>query len=105
MKYLIKDFLTFREGRTVNMTVWDGFDGKVKIIKNRFYKWLVEIVDVTMCYSCQEQLRPGEKIWVRKKDLFRDEDGMLIAFCDGKFSGYKLKHKRRVSNYEDDLPF
>lgn len=93
MKYLIKDFLTFREGRTVNMAVWDSFDGEVKIIKNRVYKWLVEIVDVTMCYSSQEQLQPGERIWVYKKDLFRDR--------------YKFMRTTRweVSNYEDDLPF
>lgn len=106
MKYIIKDLLAFRNGRVVEMTVWDCFDGEVKIIKNRFYKWFIEIVDVSMCYSCQKQLQPGERMWVYKKDLFRDEDGRLIAFWDGKSNSYKFKHKRRGSNYEDDdLPF
>ena len=35
MKYLLKDLLTYRTGRIVNMTVWDSFDGKVKIIKKQ----------------------------------------------------------------------
>ena len=93
MRYILKDLLTFRKGRIVNMTIWDGFDGKVKIIKNRFYKWLIEIVDVSMCYSCQKQLNPGERMWVYKKDLFRDK--------------YKFMRstKWRVSNYDGDLPF
>ena len=51
MRYILKDLLTFRKGRTVIMTVWDSFDGEVKIVQNRLYKWLVEIVDVSMCYS------------------------------------------------------
>lgn len=44
MKYLLKDLLTFRTGRIVNMTVRDAFDGKIKIIKNRGYKWLIEAI-------------------------------------------------------------
>ena len=93
MRYILKDLLTFRKGRTVRMTVWDGFDGEVKIVKNRLYKWLVEIVGVSMCYSCQRQLKPGERMWVYKKDLFREK--------------YKFMRstKWRVSNYDGDLPF
>ena len=93
MRYIIKDLLTFRKGRTVSMTVWDSFDGEVKIVKNRLYKWLVEIVDVSMCYSCRRQLKPGERMWVYKKDLYR--------------GGYKFMRSTRwrVSNYDGDLPF
>ena len=72
MKYILSDLLNMRKGRIVNITVWDCFTGKVKIIQNKFYKWLVEIVDVSMCY---EQLRPcqsGEQMCIFKKDLFRD---------------------------------
>lgn len=95
MKYLLKDLLTYRTGRIVNMTVWDSFDGKVKIIKNRCYKWLIEVIDVSMCYSCQRQLKPGERMWVYRKELFRD--------------GYKYKRKHRkkknTSFDDEDLPF
>ena len=95
MKYLLKDLLTFRTGRIVNITVWDSFDGKVKIIKNRCYKWLIEVIDVSMCYSCQRQLKPGERMWVYRKELFRD--------------GYKYKTKHRkkhnTSFDDEDLPF
>ena len=67
MKYILSDLLNMRKGRIVNITVWDCFTGKVKIIQNKFYKWLVEIVDVSMCY---EQLRPcqsGEQCVYLKK--------------------------------------
>ncbi len=95
MKYLLKDLLTFRTGRIVNMTVWDSFDGKVKIIKNRYYKWLIEVIDVSMCYSCQRQLKPGERMWVYRKELFRDGDT------------YKIKHRKKhnTSFDDEDLPF
>ena len=71
MKYFIKDLMRFRKNRIVNMTVLDCFEGQVKILKNRGYKWLIEIIDVSMCYSCQEQLMPGEKLWIHNKELFR----------------------------------
>lgn len=95
MKYLLKDLLTFRTGRIVNMTVWDSFDGKVKIIKNRCYKWLIEVIDVSMCFSCQRQLKPGERMWVYRKELFRDG------------YKYKTKHKKKknTSFDDEDLPF
>lgn len=70
LKHLIKDLLTMRKGRTVNITVWDGFTGKVKIIKNRLFKWYVEIDDVSMCYPQQVPLKKGDKTWVHRKVLF-----------------------------------
>lgn len=70
-KHLIKDLLTMRKGRTVNITVWDGFTGKVKIIKNRLFKWYVEIDDVSMCYPQQVPFEKGDKTWVYRKKLFR----------------------------------
>ena len=95
MKYLLKDLLTFRTGRIVHMTVWDAFDGKVKIIKNRGYKWLIEAIDVSMCYSCQRQLKPGERMWVYRKELFRDEDEYK-----------KERRKKKNTSFDDeDLPF
>ena len=95
MKYLLKDLLTYLTGRIVNMTVWDSFDGKVKIIKNRCYKWLIEVIDVSMCYSCQRQLKPEERMWVYRKELFRD---------DGKYKP-KSKRKKNTSFDDEDLPF
>ena len=95
MKYLLKDLLTFRKDRVVDMTIWDGFDGKVKIIKNRFYKWYIEIVDVSMCYSCQKKLKPGERMWVYRKDLFREEDGYKVTRTT----------KWKIREYDEELPF
>jgi len=40
MKYILSDLLNMRKGRIVNITVWDCFTGKVKIIQNKFYKLL-----------------------------------------------------------------
>lgn len=95
MKYLLKDLLGFRTGRIVNMTVWDSFDGKVKIVKNRGYKWLIEVIDVSMCYSCQRQLKPGERMWVYRKELFRDE---------GEYK-QKRRKKKNTSFDDEDMPF
>lgn len=99
MKYILSDLLNMRKGRIVNITVWDCFTGKVKIIQNRLYKWLIEIVDVSMCYSQQVQLQPGEQMWISKKDLFRDYDKRTC----------KNRRKRRASlskfDWDDELPF
>ena len=95
MKYLLKDLLTFRIGCIVNMTVWDSFDGKVKIVKNRGYKWLIEVIDVSMCYSCQRQLKHGERMWVYRKELFRNE----VEYKP------KCRKKRNNSFDDEDLPF
>ena len=93
MRYILKDLFTMRRGRTANITVWDGFHGEVKIIKNRIYKWLVEIVDVSMCYPQQVPFHPGDRIWIYRKELFRDD------------RNYKYKNKRNWQVYDDDLPF
>ena len=96
MKYILSDLLNMRKGRIVNITVWDCLTGKVKIIQNKFYKWLVEIVDVSMCY---EQLRPcqsGEQMCIFKKDLFRDYNTHTCK---------KNKILSRKDNYDDELPF
>jgi len=77
-----KSFKPMKEGSIVNLTVYDVFSGDVKIIKNRLFKWLVEI----MCYSCQKQLEPGERLWIYRRELYMETDSV----CD--FS-------------EEDLPF
>ena len=61
MKYILSDLLNMRKGRIVNITVWDCFTGKVKIIQNKFYKWLVEIVDV---------LRTTETLSIRRANVY-----------------------------------
>ena len=72
MRYLLHDLITMRKNRVVNITVYDGFTGKVKILQNKGRKWLVEIIDVSMCYP---QLKPfvgGETLWIHRDDLCRD---------------------------------
>ena len=81
-----KSFTPMKEGSIVNLTVYDVFSGDVKIIKNRLFKWLVEIINVSMCYSCQKQLEPGESLWIYRRELYMETDRV----CD--FS-------------EEDLPF
>ncbi|MCR4693220.1 MAG: hypothetical protein K5664_05005 [Firmicutes bacterium] len=81
-----KSFKPMKEGSIVNLTVYDVFSGDVKIIKNRLFKWLVEIINVNMCYSCQKQLEPGERLWIYRRELYMETDSV----CD--FS-------------EEDLPF
>ena len=59
------------------------------------YKWLIEVIDVSMCYSCQRQLKPGERMWVYRKELFRDE---------GEHKP-KCRKKQHTSFDDEDLPF
>lgn len=70
--YVFHDLLVMRVGRVVDITVWDSFSGTVKIIKNGINKWFIEIVDVSMCYPQQVQLAPGERMWISRRDLYRD---------------------------------
>lgn len=72
MKTFITDLINMRTGRVINLAIYDCFDGEVKIIKNRFYKWLIEIVDVSMCYPCLKQAEPGERMWIHRKDIYRE---------------------------------
>lgn len=100
MKYILSDLLKMRKGRIVNITVWDCFTGKVKIIKNRLNKWLIEIVDVSMCYDQQVPCQSGEQMWIRKKDLFRDSN---------KHTYKKKRRKHKISSpqhdWDNELPF
>ena len=68
----VHDFLLMREGCVVDITVWDSFSGTVKIVKGGINKWLIEIVDVSMCYPQQVRLQPGEHIWIHSRDIYRD---------------------------------
>lgn len=83
MRYFLHDLLTMRKSRMVHITVYDGFLGEVKILKNRGYKWLVEIIDVSMCYPQQKPLIGGETMWIYRKDLFRDPP--YIKLKEGKW--------------------
>lgn len=72
IKYLIEDWNAFPKGQIVLMAVWDAFEGKVKILKNRRWRWYIEIVDVYMCYPQQVPLRPGERMWITQKEIYRE---------------------------------
>lgn len=71
MRYILHDLKTMRKGKVVDITVWDCFEGKVKILKNRWYKWFVEIIDVSMCYPQLVPCKRGEKMWIYRNELFR----------------------------------
>lgn len=60
-------------GSVVNATVYDCFSGRVKVVENQGNKWLVEIVDVCMCYPQQSQSQPGEQYWINEDELDKGE--------------------------------
>ena len=62
-----------KRGKIVHMTVYDCFEGEVRILKNRRRKVLIEIVDVLTCYSCQKKPLPGERLWIEDKMIFHPE--------------------------------
>lgn len=72
ISYAIQDFLLMRVGHIVNITVWDSFSGTVKVVKRGINRWLIEIVDVSMCYPQQVQLEPGDQMWIHSRDIYRD---------------------------------
>ena len=51
-------------GQVVHMTVYDCFEGDVKILAVGEDRVFIEIVDVLTCYSCQKAHKPGEKYWI-----------------------------------------
>lgn len=72
LRRFIKYFSAMKTGRTVNLAVWDCFSGDVKIIKNRGYKWLIETIDVCMCYPQQVPFVGGERMWIYWYDICLD---------------------------------
>lgn len=56
-------------GQVVHMDVYDGFGGDVKILAIGADRVLIEIVDVTTCYSCQCLPSPGAKYWVGEWEI------------------------------------
>lgn len=94
MKQFISNLLKMRKGKLVCITVYDEFTGFVKILKNRFWKWYIEIVDVSMCYKSQKQLVPGERLWITSNELYRDKQSYL-----------RLKSSIKESYTYEDLPF
>lgn len=55
----------------ISISVYDCFNGKIKILKKKSRKYLIEIVDVCMCYPQQKQLRPGERMWINKDEIVK----------------------------------
>lgn len=75
IKELVKDmtglmFENNKPGDIINIAVWDGFEGDVKILEQHKDKCLIEIQDVCMCYPSQVQMQKGERLWIRPRDLF-----------------------------------
>ena len=68
----INTFRKMKTGHVVDITIWDGFSGTVKIIKNKYTKWLVEIVDVSMCYPQQVPLNAGKRLWIGLRDIYTE---------------------------------
>lgn len=71
--YIFYDMKTMKEGQIVHITVCDCFTGEVRILKNHWNKWFVEIIDVTMCYPQLVPCEYGETMWIHRRDLYRDD--------------------------------
>lgn len=64
-------------GSVVRATVYDSFSGYFKVIENQGDKWLLEVVDVSMCYPQQVQSQPGERYWINENELYKEEKPSL----------------------------
>jgi len=57
--------------KIIDLTVYDCFSGKVKLLKKRPTRIYIEIVDVVNCYSQQVPTKPGERFWIKKTEIIK----------------------------------
>lgn len=99
---MYKILLFNKLGDIIDIDVLDGFGGQVKLLKKGWLKIYIEIVDVCMCYSCQVQLQPGEKMWIAKEDIFKEE---TILHRKWRYLKCSIKKKFQKDMWKDELPF
>lgn len=59
-----------KRGKVIDLAVYDCFEGKVRILKNRRHKVMIEIIEVFPCYSCQISPQKGERHWIDENSIF-----------------------------------
>ena len=91
-------------GNIIDITVYDYFTGRVRLLKKERRKIYVEIVDVTMCYPSAHELTAGEKEWVSKESIFLPPSRFRIAMNN---AVYKIKRilRKKKNMWEGELPF
>lgn len=104
-------FFTNRPGDIIDITVYEFFRGKVKLLEKRRRKIYVEAVDVWMCYPDQEQILPGEKYWISFDEICREESLIQRKWrsLQEKTAKFKrklrTKKKKEIDLWENELPF
>ena len=59
-----------RRGKVIDLAVYDCFEGKVRILKNRRHRIKIEIIEVSPCYSCQKAPIKGMRLWIDENSIF-----------------------------------
>lgn len=98
-----KILLTKRTGSIIDIVVYDCFMGSVKLLKKRWGKFYVEIVDVSMCYPCSRPLRRGERLWIENELIYTKKsvlERQIEKINERLFLALKKRRKE-----ENDLPF
>lgn len=59
-----------KRGKVIELVVYDCFSGKVRILKNRRQRIMIEIIEVSPCYSCQKAPIKGTRLWIDEDSIF-----------------------------------
>ena len=97
-----------KSDKIIDLTVYEFFSGKVKLLKKRRKRIYVEIVDVYMCYPCESTLPAGERLWVAKEDICRPQSKIRETLGVTYFRAQRFLRNifaKKEDTWENDLPF
>lgn len=97
-------FWNRRVGDVIDLTVYDYFTGRVRLLKKTRDKIYVEIIDVTMCYPSARALPTGKREWVPKELIFPPPSRFRIAADE---IAYKIRRifRKKKNIWDGELPF
>lgn len=93
-----------RIGDIIDLTVYDYFTGRVRLLKKTRHKIYVEIIDVTMCYPSACVLPAGKREWIPKDLIFLPPSRFRTAVNE---AAYKLRRlfRKKKDMWDGELPF
>ena len=91
-------------GDIIDLTVYDYFTGRVRLLKKTRRKIYVEIIDVTMCYPSAHELPAGKREWVPKELIFLPPSRFRIAMNNAAYKIRRIFGKKK-NIWEGELPF
>lgn len=101
-------FVTKPVGSIIDLTVYDCFTGKVRLLQKTKKEILVEVVDVQMCYPCQHPASAGERHWIPKGLILREPTKLQSWVLDAQFAinrFFRSFFKKEDASWRSEFPF